>query len=92
MIIIPPAYSTYQRQICSNKLNKGVKPVKLSNTLPEQINYDEREKKEKSYRIIYFLHFKNLLNKKRRVFRYLSPISIGDFVTEMEWQPLVSAN
>ena len=30
--------------------------------------------------------------KKRRVFRYLRPISIGDFVTEMEWQPLVSAN
>ena len=66
--------------------------MKVSYTLPEQINYDEREKKEKSYRIVYFLHFKSLLNKKRRVFRYLSPITIGDFVTEMEWQPLVSAN
>ena len=67
--------------------------MKISYTLPEQINYDEREEKEKSYRIIYFLHFKSLLNKKKESFSLLvRPISIGDFVTEMEWQPLVSAN
>ena len=47
---------------------KGIKPVKISYTLPEQINYDEREKKEKSYRIIYFLHFKSLRNKKGEFF------------------------
>ena len=42
--------------------------MKISYTLPEQINYDEREKEEKSYRIIYFLHFKSLLNKKGEFF------------------------
>ena len=50
--------------------------------LEEQINYDENETKEKSWRIPYSLHFESLLNKKAS-FSLLSRLNFGDFVTEM---------
>ena len=61
---------------------KRIKPVEISYMLEEQINYDENETKEKSWRIPYSLHFESLLNKKAS-FSLLSQLNFGDFVTEM---------
>ena len=49
--------------------------------LEEQINYDESETKEKSWRITYSLHFESQIKKES--FSLLSQLNFGDFVTKM---------
>ena len=50
--------------------------------LEKQIDYDERETKEMSYRTSYKLHLESLFNKKKG-FSLLSRLNFGDFVAEI---------